>query len=139
MSTLALNRGGFFASLAIQMRVIGALVMRELITRYSRHNVGFLWVFFEPMMFTVGVLCLWTVFHNHSSKLPLIPLVITGYSSVLLWRNTVGRCGNALEPNRALLHHRNVRVIDFGDFRDDGIILGACRVDDISGLDESSV
>ena len=31
---------------------------------------------------------------------------------MLLWRNTINRCGNAIEPNRALLHHRNVRVVD---------------------------
>jgi capsular polysaccharide transport system permease protein len=103
----------FGASLAIQSRVIGALLMRELITRYGRHNIGLLWIFVEPMMFTVGVLIMWTLLHSHSLRLPLIPFTITGYSSVLLWRNTIGRCGNALEPNRTLLHHRNVRVLDF--------------------------
>ena len=102
----------FGSSLIIQMRVIGALVMREIITRYGRHNIGFMWVFVEPMMFTSGVLVVWSLIHTHSTKLPLIPFVVTGYSTVLLWRNTIGRCGNAIEPNRALLHHRNVRVVD---------------------------
>jgi len=86
--------------------------MREIITRYGRHNIGFMWVFVEPMMFTGGVLALWSLIHAHSARLPLVPFVVTGYSTVLLWRNTVNRCGNAVEPNRALLHHRNVRVID---------------------------
>jgi capsular polysaccharide transport system permease protein len=99
-------------SLAIQTRVVGALVMREIITRYGRHNIGFMWVFVEPMMFTVGVLAVWTLVHAHSTRLPLVPFVVTGYSTVLLWRNTINRCGNAVEPNRALLHHRNVRIVD---------------------------
>jgi hypothetical protein len=64
------------------------------------------------MMFTVGVVMLWSIFKTHTTKLPLIPFVVTGYSSVLLWRNTISRCGNAVEPNRSLLHHRNVRVVD---------------------------
>src|SRR5438105_15937632 len=64
------------------------------------------------MMFTSGVLAIWSLIHAHSAKLPLVPFVVTGYSTVLLWRNTVSRCGNAIEPNRALLHHRNVRVLD---------------------------
>src|SRR5437879_4888474 len=102
----------FLRSLAIQTRVIGALVMREIITRYGRHNIGFMWVFVEPMMFTTGVLGVWSLVHTHASKLPLVPFVVTGYSTVLLWRNTINRCGNAIEPNRALLHHRNVRVVD---------------------------
>ena len=99
-------------SVVIQTRVVGALVMREIITRYGRHNIGFMWVFVEPMMFTAGVLGIWSLIHAHSTKLPLVPFVVTGYSTVLLWRNTVSRCGNAIEPNRALLHHRNVRVLD---------------------------
>jgi capsular polysaccharide transport system permease protein len=117
MSTVAAAhrpvQGSFLQSLSIQGRIIGALLMRELITRYSRHNIGFLWLFVEPMMFTVGILTLWTLRGAHEGHLPLVPFVLTGYSSILLWRNTIGRCGNALEPNRTLLHHRNVRVIDF--------------------------
>lgn len=104
---LALTR-----SIVIQTRVIGALVMREIITRYGRHNIGFMWVFVEPMMFTAGVIAVWSLAHTHATRLPLIPFIVTGYSTVLLWRNTINRCGNAIEPNRALLHHRNVRVID---------------------------
>ena len=32
-------------SLRVQRRVIGALFMREALTRYGRHNIGFLWLF----------------------------------------------------------------------------------------------
>lgn len=32
-------------SFQIQLRVVGALLMREILTRYGRHNIGFLWVF----------------------------------------------------------------------------------------------
>jgi capsular polysaccharide transport system permease protein len=106
------QKSDFMRSFLIQLRVIGAITMREIITRYGRHNIGFMWVFVEPMMFTSGVIAVWSLIHSHSTKLPLIPFVVTGYSTVLLWRNTISRCGNAIEPNRALLHHRNVRVID---------------------------
>ncbi len=97
----------------VQLRVIRALLMREVITRYGRHNIGFLWLFVEPMIFTLGVATLWTLagMHVHSA-MPIIAFAITGYSSVLLWRNMPGRCVNAIEPNRALMYHRQVRVID---------------------------
>jgi capsular polysaccharide transport system permease protein len=43
--TGALNhRNDLWRSLVIQARVVGALVMREIITRYGRHNIGFMWV-----------------------------------------------------------------------------------------------
>jgi capsular polysaccharide transport system permease protein len=100
------------ASLRTQVRVIGALLMREIITRYGRHNIGFMWLFVEPMMFTGGVLIMWTALGLHKTALPIVPFTLTGYGTVVLWRNTIGRCSNAVGPNRALMHHRNVRVID---------------------------
>lgn len=100
-------------SFAIQCRVIWALLMREILTRYGRHNIGFMWLFVEPMIFTLGVAALWTATKSvHGSNLPIIAFAITGYSSVLLWRNMPARCIDAIEPNRSLLFHRNVRVVD---------------------------
>jgi ABC-type polysaccharide/polyol phosphate export permease len=100
-------------SLAIQGRVIYALMMREMITRFGRHNLGVLWLFGEPMLFTMGVATLWTAAGlHHASPIPIVAFAITGYSSVLLWRNTATHCVDALEQNINLLYHRNVRVLD---------------------------
>ncbi len=100
-------------SLTIQLRVIGALLMREVLTRYGRHNIGFLWLFMEPMIFTLGVTALWTLTKAaHGSSLPIVAFAVTGYSSVLLWRSMPGRCSNAIEPNLSLMYHRHVKVID---------------------------
>jgi capsular polysaccharide transport system permease protein len=93
--------------------VVHALVCREILTRFGRHNVGFMWLFLEPMLFTVGVIGLWTLASStHGSNLPIAAFATTGYSSVLLWRNGATRCANAITPNRGLLFHRNVRVAD---------------------------
>ncbi|WP_028056240.1 ABC transporter permease [Sphingobium bisphenolivorans] len=100
-------------SAAIQGRVIYALLMREILTRYGRHNIGFLWLFVEPMLFTTGVTILWTLSQSvHGSSLPIVAFALTGYSSVLLWRNMPARCIGAIEPNLALMYHRNVKAID---------------------------
>lgn len=100
-------------SLAIQKRVVWALFLREILTRFGRHNIGFLWLFVEPMLFTLGVTALWTAAKAvHGSDLPIAAFAITGYSSVLLWRNMPSRTIGAMPPNLALLYHRNVRPID---------------------------
>lgn len=100
-------------SLMIQARVIGALLMREILTRYGRHNIGFLWLFVEPMMFTLGVTALWTFAGlKHGSNLPIVAFALTGYSSVLVWRNMPGRLCGSIEPNLSLMYHRNVKVMD---------------------------
>jgi ABC-2 type transport system permease protein/capsular polysaccharide transport system permease protein len=101
------------AHVAVQRRVLGALLIRELLTRYGRHNIGFLWLFVEPMMFTLGVTALWTATKSvHGSDLPIVAFALTGYSSVLLWRNMPGRCIGALEANLSLFYHRNIRALD---------------------------
>jgi len=97
----------------IQCRVVWALLLREILTRYGRHNIGFLWLFVEPMLFTLGVTAIWTALRSvHGSQLPIVAFALTGYSTVLLWRNMPSRCVGALQPNLSLLYHRNVRVLD---------------------------
>ena len=105
--------GSLAQSWRIQRRVIWALLLREILTRYGRHNIGFLWLFVEPMLFTVGVTALWSATKSvHGSNLPIVAFAVTGYSSVRLWRNMPTRCIMAMEPNMGLLYHRNVRPID---------------------------
>jgi ABC-type polysaccharide/polyol phosphate export permease len=106
-------RGSLAQSLGIQGRVVFALLMREILTRFGRHNIGFLWLFVEPMIFTLGVTALWTATKSlHGSNLPISAFALTGYSSVLLWRNMPSRCIQAIGPNLALMYHRNVKVFD---------------------------
>lgn len=107
------NASTFARSVQIQLRVIGALLMREIITRFGRQNLGFLWIFVEPMLFTLGVTALWTFAgFAERSNLPIVAFAITGYSPVLLWRNCASRASMAIQANLGLLYHRNVRVID---------------------------
>lgn len=103
----------FRSSAKIQADVLWALILREVITRYGRHNIGFLWLFVEPMMFTLGVTALWTISGLHQgSDLPITAFALTGYSAVLLWRNMPGRCVGAIAPNSVLMYHRNVKIMD---------------------------
>jgi len=87
--------------------------MREVLTRYGRHNIGILWLFVEPMLYTLGVTALWNATMSfHGTTLPITAFAVTGYSTVLLWRNMPSRCVQAIEPNLSLLYHRQVKVID---------------------------
>jgi capsular polysaccharide transport system permease protein len=99
--------------LGIQRRVLHALMMRELITRFGRENLGVLWLVLEPMVFTLGVATLWSAAGlHHGSPIPIVAFAVTGYSSVLMWRNSASRAGSAVAQNKSLLFHRNVQVID---------------------------
>ena len=97
----------------INLRVLGALLLRELLTRYGRNNIGFLWLFVEPMLFTLAITAVWTATRTiHGSNIPIVAFALTGYSSLLMWRNMPSRCSSALRSNMSLLYHRQVTVLD---------------------------
>lgn len=128
---MSLHTASLRRSLSIQVRVINALLIREVITRYGRHNIGFLWLFLEPMLFTLGVMGLWTVMKTtHGSNLPVTAFALTGYSSLIIWRNCSNRAVKAVEVNHSLLYHRNVRAID---------VFAARSILEISGVTTSLI
>ena len=66
-------------SFRIQLRVIGALLMRDVLTRFGRHNIGFMWMFVEPMIFTLGVTIFWNVMNLQKGEgISISAFVLTG-------------------------------------------------------------
>lgn len=101
------------SSLEINRRVIGALLIREMLTRYGRNNIGFLWLFVEPALFILIITWVWSAVRNvQFSNIPIVAFAVTGYSSLLLWRNCAARCIGAVNSNKALLYHRQVTIMD---------------------------
>nr|WP_306417761.1 ABC transporter permease [Gluconacetobacter azotocaptans] len=95
------------------MRVIWALMMREIHTRFGRENIGFLWVIGEPILFCSGVAIMWTAIRPpHEHGLPITAIVITGYVPLTMWRHSIQRSVKAYEANGSLLFHRQVTPLD---------------------------
>lgn len=98
----------------VMRRVIGALVLRELLTRYGRNNIGFLWLFVEPMLFVALMVAVRVAVRGagFSIDIPVVAFALTGWTSMLLWRNMAARCIGAHKANLALLHHKPVTIFD---------------------------
>lgn len=100
-------------SLKIQRRVIRALLLREMITRYGRNNLGFLWLFVEPLLATLIIALVWAFGRgNHISDLNIVAFTITGYPLLMMWRKSSDQAMSAVSANIGLLYHRNVRILD---------------------------
>ena len=70
-------------------------------------------MFCEPMIFTLGIMILWKMTGlSHSTSITPVGFAITGYSSILLWRNMPGRLIKAVQANHTLMHHRNIKIVD---------------------------
>lgn len=104
----------FFQGLKIQSRVIGALILREIHTRYGRENIGYLWIIIEPMIFAtgIGILHAGTGGEFGMTDIRPVPFAIVGYGTFIIFRNVVNRAGGTIESNAPLLYHRMVSLFD---------------------------
>jgi capsular polysaccharide transport system permease protein len=102
----------FFEQFRIQRRVVWALILREMITRYGREGLGIIWIVAEPAMFIVGVMVIFSKLHSGEAGQSVAEYLAVSYPTLLLWRNGTGRVTKALEVNMALLHYRPVRPMD---------------------------
>lgn len=94
-------------------RVVNALLIRELMLRFGHGNIGFMWLVGEPLILTVGVMLAWTVMYgNQKHGVTVMPLVLTGYSTLTLFRHMVNRYVHCFRQNAGLLFHRCVRPAD---------------------------
>jgi capsular polysaccharide transport system permease protein len=103
---------GFWHGLRVQGNVIGALLMRELHTRYGRENIGYLWVFLEPLSLASAVALLHAGHGLPHGGIHPVPFAILGYTMFLMFRGMVTRADGALESNMPLLYHRRVTIFD---------------------------
>lgn len=95
------------------MRVIKALMLRELSTRFGRENIGFLWVMAEPLLFAVLVGILWRSMKGpFEFGVDIIAFVVTGYIPLVLFRSSLSRAMNSFTANGSLMYHRQIKVLD---------------------------
>lgn len=98
-----------FGTASHHLRIIGALIMREMATRYGRQGLGFAWLVGEPLIFCFGVMILWSFTkppYEHGIR--LAPFVMTGYMSLIMIRHMIGLLTSAIQSNLGLLYHRQI-------------------------------
>ena len=96
-----------------QRRVISALLMRELITRFGRENIGFLWIMVEPLLFAslVGLLFRYMK-GSEEHGISVVAFVASGYIPLVMFRTSLARAVRAFSANSSLLYHRQVTLLD---------------------------
>jgi capsular polysaccharide transport system permease protein len=98
----------------IQVRVIHALMIRELHTRFGRENIGFLWIMVEPLLFAGLVAIIWRFMKGPEEHgIGIIAFVVTGYIPITLFRHGVSRSVSIFVANSSLMYHRQVKILDF--------------------------
>lgn len=107
------DRGILLQALTVQLRCISALMVRDMMQRYGRANIGFLWIVLEPLLLTAGVMIVWSLYRPEEERgVGLLTFVMTGYLPLTLWRHVTQSGVHAFRRSLALLYHRHITLLD---------------------------
>ena len=95
-----------------QLRVIGALIIREMHTRFGRHRFGYVALFIEPLILGAAIALLHQARTGGGSARSSFEFFAIGYVLFMQFRQMITRAGSTIPSNAMLLFHRQVTLPD---------------------------
>lgn len=100
-------------ALSVQLRVVNAMILREMQTRFGASRLGVFWAVIEPVMhITVAVLISLLMYRGTPFGGHLEVLFATGLIPFFMYRDMVERLTHSITANRTLLHFPIVKNLD---------------------------
>jgi len=100
-------------SLASHMRTVHALLLREVRSRFARNKLGYLWALIDPALQVMVFYLIFSAMGRHGvGGMSLILFLSTGVLTYSFMSNTYQTAVNAVDANKPLLTHPNVRIFD---------------------------
>lgn len=100
--------------LVVQGRVVQALMLREVKTRFGKERLGYLWAVIEPSLYVLVFVALLSYRQRPiPGGMNIVLFMITGITPFMLFQGTVTRSLNAVYSNQQLLYFPQVKIIDF--------------------------
>jgi capsular polysaccharide transport system permease protein len=93
----------------VHINVLRALIIRDLMGRFGRNHLGFVWTVLEPMILCTGVMIIWSLIRpSVEHGIPIVAFVFTLYMPLTLWRHLTGPLARILRHNSGMLYHRPI-------------------------------
>ena len=98
----------------LQAVIVQALLLREMQTRFGRNQLGFLWLFIEPLLLAaaIGAFKWATEIGQTIPGVSIFVLTLVGYLPYFTFRAIVGRAPGTLKSNMTLLYHARIKLLD---------------------------
>lgn len=89
-------------------------MIRELVTRFGRENIGFLWIMVEPLLFAGLVATVWRFMKGPEEHgVSIVAFIVSGYIPITLFRHGMSRSVSIFIANSSLMYHRQIKILDF--------------------------
>ncbi len=99
--------------LEVQVRVLFALVVREMVTRYGRSAGGYVWAIIEPAVTIALLTAVFSAISRHPSLGTNFPVFFaTGYLGFHIYMDISRAVSVAIQSNRALLNFPRISMLD---------------------------
>lgn len=103
----------FASGFAVQCRVVSAIVRVQFVARWGRKNLGFAWLFAEPLVFALPVITIWSLVRApYEHGMPMTAFVWSGYMPILIFRHVTGQALWSLKNAMPLFYHKQVTPLD---------------------------
>lgn len=110
---MAASAGTLHRAAAVQGRVIFALMLREVRTRFGRSQIGYLWALLEPITYIATMTYIFDIFGRPPRVGDSWPVFFaTGVLIYLTYRKIASSLANAFTANQSLLVYPIVKPID---------------------------
>jgi ABC-type polysaccharide/polyol phosphate export permease len=103
----------FVFALSVQVRVLYAVIVRDIGSKHGGEAVGSIWLLMEPLIITLVVIAI----HQASGQtalqsVPIVVFLLTGYVPHLMFRHAAMSGITALNVNSGLLYHKQIHFLD---------------------------
>jgi len=111
----AFSENLFLRQISVMGRIITAIILREIKTRFGRHRFGFIWILLEPILYVGGFVLLraFLLERNIPFGQNLALFMISGLLALRTIMSMASRGMSALTANKAMLVYPMVKPIDF--------------------------
>ncbi len=107
------NYSSLGSALREMARVIHALILREMRTRFGRQRLGYLWAFLEPVLFVSVLAVIFSIRGRYDPPgMTLVLFLITGIVPFLLFRHALRRGLRAQDATNRLVTYPQVQITD---------------------------
>jgi capsular polysaccharide transport system permease protein len=99
--------------LLTQLQVIHALLLREMKTRFGRHQLGYGWALLEPLLWIATFMVFYQVLGRASPPgMSAFEFLVTGIVPFVLFRHASTSTLAAISANKGLLFYPQIRPLD---------------------------
>lgn len=99
--------------LRVQLRVLYALILREMATRYGTARIGYIWGLLSPILVITPLYVLYsTSLRAAPANMPALLFLVTGYVTYQFFSSTMNVVSHAIATNRGILYFPQVTPLD---------------------------